>query len=141
MPNNPELSENDRKLLNRLFWLVKYAQWDKDELQELLYPEAKKGSKERTIRKLFELLCEKGYAVIATSDDKGYRLGFYAEDKADNIHQWKETDSRIEKLEQRRKANIALDEKIKRGESEHRPSYWGNKEWLKSKYREIFRDG
>lgn len=70
------------------------------------------GSNERTIRKIISLLAQKR-PIIATSDNKGYRLAKTVEDVADVMHQWKELDSRIEEIEKRKKPLVEFYSKVK----------------------------
>ena len=129
MPYNPQPNIEDEKLLNPLFWLMSYAEWDLKEIQPLIYPNAE-TDKDRTIRKLLEYSSQMGIAMIALASKGNYRAGLYKQDEEDNQRQWQETDSRIKKLEARRLMNIKLDEKIKAGKAKSRPPYWGDKDLI-----------
>jgi hypothetical protein len=49
--------------------------------------------------------------LIATSDQRGYKIAKTKADLEEVIHQWKELDSRIEQLEERKKPLIEFYEK------------------------------
>ena len=103
------ITDNMKEKANRLYLYLKdigrYA--TKEEIGEYL------GIKdERVVREIISLLATKK-CIISTSSSKGYKLAQSLEDLEDVIHCWKEMDSRIEQLEERKKPLIAFYEKMK----------------------------
>lgn len=70
-------------------------------------------SKDRQLRDLISLIAKK-VPVISTSDKKGYKIAKTVYDIEEVIHSWKEIDSRIAELEERKKPLIEFYEKIKK---------------------------
>jgi hypothetical protein len=78
--------------------MLKYLDWDK--------------SKDRQLRNLLSLIGQK-VPLIATSDQKGYKIAKTEKDLADVEHQWKENDSRIKVLQDKNKPLIKFYEQHK----------------------------
>lgn len=68
--------------------------------------------KDRQLRDLISLIAKK-VPVISTSDKKGYKIAKTIYDIEEVIHSWKEIDSRIAELEERKKPLIEFYEKHK----------------------------
>ena len=102
------ITDNMKDKANRLFKYLKdigrYA--TKEEIGEYLGVRS-----EREVRDIVSLLATKK-CIISTSSSKGYKLAQSVDDLEDVIHCWKEMDSRIEQLEERKKPLIAFYEKI-----------------------------
>lgn len=58
-------------------------------------------SNDRRIRRLVSIIAKR-LPIISTSNQKGYRIALKTEDLDNIIHQWKELDSRIRELEERK---------------------------------------
>ena len=72
---------------------------------KLLLRYSPSSRKDRQLRDILSLIAKKR-PLIATSDQKGYKLAKTKDDIAEVKHQWKELDSRIEQLSARRKPLI-----------------------------------
>lgn len=70
------------------------------------------NNNERRVREVISLLAKRR-AIIATSDQRGYKLAKTAEDIEEVKHQWAELDGRIRELEERRKPLIEFYEKVR----------------------------
>lgn len=113
MYKKPEISDNSKVLVNRIykFLLQQNVAVKKEKLCELLGWEYN-TSNDRRIRDLISILAELK-PIVATSNQRGYYLAKSKEDLEKVEHQWKEFDSRIEKLEKRREPLIKFYEKMK----------------------------
>ena len=69
------------------------------------------SKKDRQLRDLLSLIGKKR-PLISTSDSKGYKIAKTPKDLEEVKHQWKELDSRIEQLKERRKPLIEFYEKF-----------------------------
>ena len=69
-------------------------------------------SNDRRIREIISMLAKK-VPIISTSDNKGYRMAKNICDLEEVEHQWKELDSRIQELEERKKPLIDFYEKAR----------------------------
>lgn len=107
----PELSMLDRRRGNELFHYLRRAQRlvTKEELCAVLGWKFNR-SNERRIRELISLLAKR-VPIIATSNEKGYKLAMTPQDLEAVKHQWNELDSRIDELAERRKPLIRFYEK------------------------------
>ena len=104
------LTENQRYYCNTLYkYLMAHDIVTKEEMLDHLGWDSKK---DRQLRDTLSIIGKK-FPLIATSDQKGYKLAKTKNDIEDVIHQWKETDSRIEQLEARREPLIRFYEKYK----------------------------
>ncbi len=74
---------------------------------------------EREVRDILSVLATRK-CIISTSSSKGYKLAQTIEDLEDVIHAWKEMDSRIEQLQERKKPLIAFYEKFKYNKGENK---------------------
>lgn len=94
---------------NAVFVILKRGgYWTKQQLGEIL------GIKnERSVRDVISLL-SKRVPIISTSDNKGYALAKGGDDIEAVIHTWKEIDSRIAELEERKKPLINFYEKYQK---------------------------
>ena len=68
-------------------------------------------NKDRQLRDLLSMIGKKR-PLISTSDSKGYKIAKTKADIKEVAHQWKELDSRIEQLKERRKPLIEFYEKF-----------------------------
>ena len=68
-------------------------------------------NKDRQLRDLLSMIGKKR-PLISTSDSKGYKIAKTKADIEEVKHQWKELDSRIEQLKERRKPLIEFYEKF-----------------------------
>ncbi|NCD06404.1 MAG: hypothetical protein EOL97_09810 [Spirochaetia bacterium] len=109
----PEISENQKMLANKLykFLMQQIESVDKKTMCEFLGWEYNSSND----RKLRIILANIGKVkpLLATSDQRGYRLAKNSEDVEEVEHQWKEIDKRIQMLEERRKPLINFYEKYK----------------------------
>lgn len=107
----PELTMLERQRGNELYHYLRRAQRlvTKEELCGVLGWKYNK-SNERRVRELISLLAKR-VPIIATSNDKGYKLALTPQDLDAVKHQWSELDSRIEELAERRKPLIRFYEK------------------------------
>ena len=102
------MTENQKKNGNILYkLLMAYNVVTKEEMLAELGWDSRK---DRQLRDLLSLIGKKR-PLIATSDQKGYKIAKTKEDLEEVIHQWKELDSRIEQLNERRKPLIDFYEK------------------------------
>lgn len=102
------MTENQKKNGNILYRLLMTCDvCTKDELLAKLGWDCRK---DRQLRDLLSMIGKKK-PLIATSDQKGYKIAKTKEDLEEVIHQWKELDSRIEQLNERRKPLIDFYEK------------------------------
>lgn len=67
---------------------------------------------ERRVREVISILAKRR-AIIATSDQRGYKLAKTAEDVEEVKHQWAEIDGRIKELEERRTPLINFIERVR----------------------------
>lgn len=106
------MTDNQKMYGNKLYnYLMKNDVVTKDEMLHFLGWDKKK---DRQLRELISLIAQKR-PVIATSDQKGYKIAKTVADLREVEHQWKELDSRIEQLQERRKPLIDFREKILNG--------------------------
>ena len=93
------ITDNMKDKANRLFKYLKYIgrYATKEEISEYLGVKSERG-----VRDIISLLATKK-CIISTSSSKGYKLAQSIDDLEDVIHCWKEMDSRIEQLEERKK--------------------------------------
>jgi hypothetical protein len=68
------------------------------ELEIILFPTAKAGTKDRQVREIVSML-KKTYPIISLSNNKGYRMAKTLTDIEDAQHQLAENDSRIKELQ------------------------------------------
>ena len=102
------MTENQRQNANILYRLLMV--YDVVTKEELLAELGWDIRKDRQLRDLLSMIGKKR-PLIATSDQKGYKIAKTKADLEEVIHQWKELDSRIEQLEERKKPLIAFYEK------------------------------
>lgn len=106
------MSENQKENGNKLYrFMIANKFLTKEQMLAYLGWDS---SKDRQLRELISLIAEK-VPVVSTSDKKGYMIAKTKEDLAEVEHTWKEIDSRIEKLEERKKPLIEFYEKYKSG--------------------------
>lgn len=104
------MTENQKKNGNILYrFLMTYDVVTKDEMLAELGWDCRK---DRQLRDLLSMIGKK-VPLIATSDQKGYKIAKTKADLEEVIHQWKELDSRIEQLKARRKPLIEFYEHFK----------------------------
>lgn len=97
------MTENQRQNANTLYRLL--MAYDVVTKEEMLAELGWDSRKDRQLRDLLSMIAKKR-PLIATSDQKGYKIAKSKSDLEEVIHQWKELDSRIEKLEERKKPLI-----------------------------------
>ena len=104
-PQKP-ITDGMKDKANAMYVIMKRGGfWTKQQLGDIL------GIKnERSVRDVISLLSKK-VPIISTSDCKGYALAKSVDDLEDVIHTWKELDSRIAELEERKKPLINFYEK------------------------------
>jgi hypothetical protein len=107
----PELNDIDKERANAIFrYLCKIRRpATKEEICEFIGWDFN-TSNERRIRELISSIA-KVKPIIATSNKRGYKVATSEEDLAEVVHQWRELDSRIEELAERRKPLIRFYEK------------------------------
>lgn len=71
------------------------------------------SSNDRRVREIISILAKK-IPIISTSDSRGYRIAKSILDLDDVEHQWRELDSRISELEERKSPLIKFYEKAKK---------------------------
>lgn len=104
------MTENQRQNGNKLYrFLMNNETVTKEEMLDFLGWDK---SKDRQLRDLLSLIGKK-LPLIATSDQKGYKIAKTKKDLEEVAHQWREFDSRIAQLEERKKPLIEFYEKIK----------------------------
>lgn len=102
------MTENQKYFGNMLYkFLMHNDVVSKEQMLEYLGWDSKK---DRQLRELLSLIGKKR-PLIATSDCKGYKIAKTQQDISEVVHQWKELDSRIEQLKERRKPLIEFYEK------------------------------
>ena len=104
------MTENQKKNGNALYQLL--MAYDVVTKEEMLAELGWDSRKDRQLRDLLSLIGQK-VPLIATSDQKGYKIAKTEKDLEEVEHQWKELDSRIGKLEDRKKPLIEFYEKHK----------------------------
>jgi hypothetical protein len=103
------MTENEKINGNKLYhFLMKNDYVTKDQMFEFLGWDKKK---DRQLRDLLSMIGKKR-PLISTSDSKGYKIAKTPKDLEEVKHQWKELDSRIEQLKERRKPLIDFYEKF-----------------------------
>lgn len=104
------MSENDKYYGNKLYeFLMANDVVTKEQMLNHLGWDSKK---DRQLRNLLSLIGQKR-PLIATSDQKGYKIAKTKADLDAVTHQWKENDSRIDILKERNKPLIRFYEKHK----------------------------
>jgi DNA-binding winged helix-turn-helix (wHTH) protein len=102
------MTENEKKNGNLLYkYLMQNDIVSKEQMLAVLGWDSKK---DRQLRDLLSMIGKKR-PLIATSDQRGYKIAKTKADLEEVIHQWKELDSRIEQLEERKKPLIDFYEK------------------------------
>jgi DNA-binding winged helix-turn-helix (wHTH) protein len=92
------MTENERKNGNLLYkYLMQNDVVSKEQMLAVLGWDSKK---DRQLRDLLSMIGKK-VPLIATSDQKGYKIAKSKRDLEEVEHQWKELDSRIENLKER----------------------------------------
>ena len=102
------MTENQRQNANTLYRLL--MAYDVVTKEELLAELGWDSRKDRQLRELLSMIAKKK-PLIATSNQRGYKIAKTKEDLEEVIHEWKELDSRIKKLEERKKPLIEFYEK------------------------------
>ena len=104
------MTENEKKNGNLLYkYLMQNDVVSKEEMLAVLGWDSKK---DRQLRDLLSMIGKK-VPLIATSDQKGYKIAKTKADLEQVCHQWRELDSRINNLDERRKPLIKFYEQIK----------------------------
>ena len=92
------MTENEKKNGNLLYkYLMQNDVVSKEQMLAVLGWDSKK---DRQLRDLLSMIGKK-VPLIATSDQKGYKIAKSKSDLEEVEHQWKELDSRIENLKER----------------------------------------
>lgn len=92
------MTENEKKNGNLLYkYLMQNDVVSKEQMLAVLGWDSKK---DRQLRDLLSMIGKK-VPLIATSDQKGYKIAKTKADLEEVEHQWKELDSRIENLKER----------------------------------------
>ena len=103
------MTENQKYYGNMLYkFLMANDTVTKEQMLEHLGWDSKK---DRQLRDLLSMIGKKR-PLISTSDSKGYKIAKTKADLEEVKHQWKELDSRIEQLKERRKPLIDFYEKF-----------------------------
>ena len=103
------MTENQKLYGNMLYkFLMANDTVTKEQMLEHLGWDSKK---DRQLRDLLSMIGKKR-PLISTSDSKGYKIAKTLKDLEEVKHQWKELDSRIEQLKERRKPLIDFYEKF-----------------------------
>ena len=102
------MTENQRQNGNKLYRLL--MAYDVVTKEEMLAELGWDSKKDRQLRDLLSMIGKKR-PLISTSDSKGYKMAKTKADLEEVKHQWKELDSRIEQLKERRKPLIDFYEK------------------------------
>ena len=102
------MTENQRQNGNKLYRLL--MAYDVVTKEERLAELGWDSKKDRQLRDLLSMIGKKR-PLISTSDSKGYKMAKTKADLEEVKHQWKELDSRIEQLKERRKPLIDFYEK------------------------------
>ena len=104
------MTENEKINGNKLYiYLMRHDVVTKEEMLDFLGWDKKK---DRQLRDLLSMIAKK-VPLVATSDQKGYRLAKTENDLKDVVHEWLELDSRIEQLKARREPLIKFYEQYK----------------------------
>ena len=104
------MTENEKKNGNLLYkYLMQNDVVSKEEMFAVLGWDSKK---DRQLRDLLSMIAKKK-PLIATSDQKGYKIAKTKQDLYAVEHEWKELDSRINNLDERRKPLIKFYEQYK----------------------------
>lgn len=104
------MTENEKMYGNMLYkYLMKNDVVSKEEMLSVLGWDSKK---DRQLRDLLSMIAKKK-PLIATSDQKGYKIAKTKADLEEVCHQWKELDSRISNLKERVTPLIKFYEEIK----------------------------
>jgi hypothetical protein len=104
------MTENQKFYGNKLYkFLMQNDVVTKEEMFEYLGWDSKK---DRQLRELLSLIGQK-VPLIATSDQKGYKIAKNEKDLEEVTHQWQENDSRIKVLQDKNKPLIKFYEKYK----------------------------
>lgn len=104
------MTENQKKNGNALYRLL--MAYDVVTKEEMLAELGWDSRKDRQLRELLSLIGQK-VPLIATSDQKGYKIAKTEKDLEEVEHQWKELDSRINQLDKRKIPLIEFYEKHK----------------------------
>lgn len=104
------MTENQKKNGNALYRLL--MAYDVVTKEEMLAELGWDSRKDRQLRDLLSLIGQK-VPLIATSDQKGYKIAKTEKDLEEVEHQWKELDSRISQLDKRKIPLIKFYEKYK----------------------------
>ena len=92
------MTENEKKNGNLLYkYLMQNDVVSKEQMLNVLGWDSKK---DRQLRDLLSMIGKK-VPLIATSDQKGYKIAKTEKDLEEVCHQWKELDSRIANLKER----------------------------------------
>ena len=104
------MTEKERENGNMLYrYLMQNDVVSKEQMLAFLGWDSKK---DRQLRDLLSMIAKKK-PLIATSDQKGYKIAKTKEDLQEVCHQWKELDSRISSLRERVTPLIKFYEEIK----------------------------
>ena len=102
------MTENQRQNANELYRFLMVS--DVVTKEELCAELGWTQIKDRQLRELLSMIAKKK-PLIATSNQRGYKIAKTKDDLEEVIHEWKELDSRIKKLEERKKPLIEFYEK------------------------------
>lgn len=105
-PQKPELSEKLRSRLNELYKLLRERSWTKQELMRYF------GTGERQVREMVSEIAKRR-PVISVSNGSGYKVAVTPEEVSLATHAWREIDSRIRQLEERRQPLIEFVERAR----------------------------
>lgn len=104
------MTENEKKNGNLLYrYLMQNDIVSKEQMLNVLGWDSKK---DRQLRDLLSMIGKK-VPLIATSDQRGYKIAKTKADLEEVEHTWKELDSRINNLDERRKPLIKFYEQYK----------------------------
>jgi DNA-binding winged helix-turn-helix (wHTH) protein len=104
------MTENEKKNGNLLYkYLMQNDVVSKEQMLAVLGWDSKK---DRQLRDLLSMIGKK-VPLIATSDQRGYKIAKTKADLEEVEHTWKELDSRINNLDERRKPLIKFYEQYK----------------------------
>lgn len=103
------MTENQKFYGNKLYNFLRTSETVTKE--EMLLHLGWDKTKDRQLRDLLSMIGKKK-PLIATSDQKGYKIAKTQKDLKAVEHQWRELDSRIEQLNERRKPLIEFYEKL-----------------------------
>ncbi len=100
------VTEGMKDKVNRMYLVLRRGGYfTKEQLAEELNIKS-----ERSVRDVMSTLSKKK-PIIATSDNRGYKLAMTTDDLEEVVHSWQEIDSRIDELDARRKQLIAFYDK------------------------------